>query len=59
MQAPSRAARERAVKSGIATAEKIDDLVVNLRAAKDGDYDWVSTPFYLDLTLRKPADAPS
>lgn len=50
------AARERAVKSGIAT-EKIDDLVVNLRAAKDGDYDWVSTPFFLDLTLRKPTAA--
>jgi hypothetical protein len=47
------AARDRAVKSGIA-AEKIDDLVVNLRAAKDGGYEWVSTPFFLDLALRKP-----
>ena len=47
------AARERAAKSGI-VAEKIDDLVVNLRAAKDGSYEWVSTPFYLDLALRKP-----
>jgi SAM-dependent methyltransferase len=47
------AARERAARSGIA-AEKIDDLVVNLRAAKDGGYEWVSTPFYLDLALRKP-----
>jgi SAM-dependent methyltransferase len=48
------AARERAAKLGIA-AEKIDDLVVNLRAAKDGSYEWVSTPFFLDLALRKPS----
>jgi hypothetical protein len=36
------AARERAAKSGVA-ARKIDDLVANLRAAKDGSYGWVST----------------
>jgi SAM-dependent methyltransferase len=47
------AAAERAAKSGVA-AETIDDLVLNLRAAKVGGYDWVSTPFYLDLILRKP-----
>jgi SAM-dependent methyltransferase len=47
------AARERAAKSGI-DAERIDDLVANLRAAKDGGYEWVSTPFFLDLALRKP-----
>src|SRR5215475_4577349 len=49
------AARERAVASGIATGQQIDDLVSDLRAAKDGGYEWVSTPFILDLTLRKPA----
>jgi hypothetical protein len=48
------AARERAVNAGIA-AETIDDLLLNLRAAKTGHYQWVSMPFFLDLALRKPA----
>jgi len=51
------AARERAVASGIATGQQIDDLVSDLRAAKGGGYEWVSMPFLLDLTLRKPAAA--
>ena len=50
------AARERAIKSGVAT-EKIDDLVLNLRAARDSGYEWVTSPFLLDLALRKPAAA--
>jgi SAM-dependent methyltransferase len=50
------AARERAAKLGIA-AEKIDDLLLNLRAAKSGQYEWVSSPFFLDLALRKPTMA--
>ena len=25
------------------------------RAAKDGGYEWVTSAFYLDLALRKPA----
>ena len=49
------AARDRAVASGIATGQQIDDLVGDLRAAKDGGYEWVSMPFFLDLALRKPA----
>ena len=49
------AARERATQLGIA-AERIDDLVRDIRAAKNGGYQWVSSPFYLDLTLRKPAE---
>jgi SAM-dependent methyltransferase len=48
------AARERAVASGIASGQQIDDLVRDLRAAKGGGYEWVSGPFFLDLTLRKP-----
>src|SRR5690349_16796840 len=48
------AARERAVASGVAAGQQIDDLVSDLRAAKGGGYEWVSTPFMLDLTLRKP-----
>jgi len=50
------AARERATHVGIA-AGRIDDLVQDIRAAKDGGYEWVSTPFYLDLTLHKPTAA--
>jgi hypothetical protein len=51
------AARERAVASGIATGQQIDDLAGDLRAAKSGGYQWVSMPFFLDLTLRKPLAA--
>jgi ubiquinone/menaquinone biosynthesis C-methylase UbiE len=51
------AAKERAVAAGIATAQQIDDLASDLQAAKDGGYEWVSTPFFLDLTLRKPLAA--
>ena len=47
------AARERAVEAGI-TAEMIDDVVAILRAAKAGGYEWVTSPFLLDLVLRKP-----
>jgi hypothetical protein len=47
------AARERAVEAGIA-AEMIDDVVTILRAAKAGGYEWVTSPFLLDLVPRKP-----
>jgi hypothetical protein len=47
------AAKERAVKAGIA-AETIDDLVARFRAAKASGYEWVTSPFLLDLVLRKP-----
>jgi SAM-dependent methyltransferase len=48
------AAKERATKSGVATEQEIDEAVRNLRAGKGGGYEWVSTPFFLDLALRKP-----
>src|SRR5919198_5576347 len=48
------AARERALRSGIASERQIDDLVGALRAAKDGGFQWVTSPFFLDLTLRAP-----
>jgi SAM-dependent methyltransferase len=51
------AARERAVASGIASEQQIEDLVSDLRAAKGGGYEWVSGPFFLDLTLRMPLAA--
>ncbi|HEX9624013.1 MAG TPA: class I SAM-dependent methyltransferase [Streptosporangiaceae bacterium] len=50
-------ARECAVASGVATGPQIDNLAGDLRAAKDGGYEWVSSPFYLDLKLRKPEAA--
>jgi SAM-dependent methyltransferase len=48
------AAKQRTVSLGIATAPEIDELVTALRAAQNAGYDWVSSPFVLDLTLRKP-----
>ena len=48
------AVRERGIQSGIA-AERIDGLVQDLRAAKGRGYEWVTSRFYLDLALRKPA----
>jgi hypothetical protein len=50
------AARERAVRLGIA-AGRVDDLARDIRAAKGGGYEWVSSGFVFDLTLRKPAAA--
>src|SRR2546430_1623169 len=47
----------RAGASGVETGQQIDDLVSDLRAAKGGGYEWVSMPFFLDLTLRKPLAA--
>jgi SAM-dependent methyltransferase len=48
------AARERALRAGVATEQQIDELVGSLRAAEGGEHAWVSSPFFLDLTLRKP-----
>jgi SAM-dependent methyltransferase len=48
------AARERATTAGLAAGEEIDGLVSGLRAAGNGGYQWVTGPFFLKLTLRKP-----
>jgi SAM-dependent methyltransferase len=48
------AARERATAAGLAAREEIDGLVSDLHAARNGGYQWVTGPFFLDLTLRKP-----
>lgn len=45
--------KQAAVQCGIA-AQTIDDVLGTLRAGKAGGYEWVSTPFFLDLALRKP-----
>jgi SAM-dependent methyltransferase len=46
------AAKSRAIESGVGSGAEIDALERALRAAKDGGYDWVTTPFFLALTLR-------
>jgi hypothetical protein len=48
------AARERGIQLGIAV-ERIDGLMRDLRAAKDGGYEWATSAFVLELALRKPA----
>jgi SAM-dependent methyltransferase len=47
--------RERSVAAGLVTVAEIEALTGPLNAAAGGDYDWVAGPFFLDLTLRKPA----
>ena len=51
------AIREGATQTGIATAEQLDELLAALRSAKHEKYQWVSTPFFLDLALRKPSQS--
>jgi SAM-dependent methyltransferase len=46
--------RERGIQLDI-EAEKIDGLVRDLQAAKGDKYEWVASPFFLELALRKPA----
>jgi SAM-dependent methyltransferase len=53
--ATAAASRDRALALGV-SAETIDELVNTLRTAATADYEWVGTPFFLDLTLRKPAN---
>jgi hypothetical protein len=48
------AARARAVASGLASEREVDALIHSIRAARDEAYDWVTSPFMLDLTLGKP-----
>jgi SAM-dependent methyltransferase len=48
------AAKSRAIESGVGSGAEIDALERALRAATDGGYDWVTTPFFLALTLRTP-----
>ncbi len=49
------AMRERAVAAGLTTGQDIDTIVASLTAAQPAAYEWVTSPSYLDLTLRKPA----
>jgi SAM-dependent methyltransferase len=51
------AARDRAIQAGVASEREIDDLILGIRDATPVEHEWVSSPFFLDLTLRKPATA--
>jgi len=51
------AARDRATRWGVATDGEIDALLQALRRAQGGGCRWVSSPFLLDLALRKPSAA--
>jgi hypothetical protein len=39
---------------GARGSEVAADLAGRLRTAKAGGYEWVTSPFFLDLVLRKP-----
>lgn len=46
--------RDRALTSGIASTSELDSLISELQlAATSGDYEWVSSPHFLELTLQK------
>jgi SAM-dependent methyltransferase len=47
-------AKDRAIQSGTTTEGRVDELVRELRAAAHAGHGWVSTPFYVDLTLQRP-----
>ncbi len=48
------AMRDRAIQFGVATEQEINELISVISTAKDNGAEWISSPFYLDLTLRKP-----
>ncbi len=50
------AARERATSAEV--TERIDEFVAAIRGANPADYSWVASPFFLNLTLRKPVNVP-
>ncbi|MBV8961017.1 MAG: class I SAM-dependent methyltransferase [Actinobacteria bacterium] len=47
------AAAPRAEELGVATSGTFDALAARLREASGAHYDWVTTPLYLDLALRR------
>ena len=49
------AMRDRGTAAGLVTAAQIDALTGPLTEAAGGEYDWVTSPFFLDVTMRKPA----
>lgn len=48
------AIRMPALASGVRDGAAFDRLEAGLRRAQSGRYDWVSSPFFLDFSFRKP-----
>ena len=51
------AARDRTIQSAVASEQEVDSLLNTLRGARESEYAWVLSPYFLDLTLRKPMPA--
>lgn len=47
------ALRDRLAETGVTTGREIDDMEATLEEAASRDSGWVSTPFMLDLALRR------
>ena len=47
------AIRQRVVDTAVATGSEVDDLERRLRQAATSEHGWLTTPFMLDLALRK------
>ncbi len=52
--ATAEAIRDRAVGSGAVTEAQLDALATELRRAGTREHGWVTTPFFLELALRRP-----
>jgi hypothetical protein len=48
------ALKSRLVGTGVAAGSEVDELERSLRQAASVDNGWLTSPFMLDLTLRKP-----
>jgi hypothetical protein len=48
------ALKTRLVGTGVAAGSEVDELERSLRQAASGETGWLTSPFMLDLTLRKP-----
>jgi hypothetical protein len=48
------ALKSRLVGTGVADGSEVDELERSLRQAASGETGWLTSPFMLDLTLRKP-----
>jgi hypothetical protein len=46
--------RDRSVAAGLTTGQDIDAIIASLTSADPADYEWVTAPIHLDLTLRRP-----
>jgi SAM-dependent methyltransferase len=48
-------ARDAVITHGLAAAAQIDEIIAGLQEVARDDLDWVSSPLFYDLLLRKPA----